>query len=211
MDADLLVIGADGDSSRAGRITRQVVHHASCPVVVVRPAGSGGAAPFAGHVVVGVQRQRADDRAVGLAFGFADRYRCPLVAVHVAGHHDDDYWYDDETLSTHFVAEPADLNLLAVAVEPWHHRYRHVPVKRAVLGGPVVQGLLRAALGARLLVLGRDTQSLLRHALLGGIDLGVLNGARCTVAVVPGGGGVVTGPSPASRRQATTQGNEVGR
>jgi nucleotide-binding universal stress UspA family protein len=186
-DADLLVIGADGayDPPGVGATTRHVAHHARCPLVVVRPVESASPAPFAGHVVVGVERHRATDRAVALAFDFADRFRCPLAAVHVAAHRDDDYWYDDETLSTHFVAEPADLDLLAAAVEPWHHRYPHVPVKRAVLGGPIVDGLLRAGARARLLVLGQGAHGPIRHTLLGDVNVGVLDGARGTVAVAP--------------------------
>lgn len=186
-NADLLVIGTDGvhDPRGAGATTRHVAHHATCPVVVVRAAGSDGPAPFSGHVVVGVERHQATDRAVELAFGFADRYGCPLAAVHVAAHHDDDYWYDDETLSTHFVAEPAGLDLLAAAVEPWHHRYPHVPVKRAVLGGPIVDGLLRAGSGARLLVLGQGAHGPIRHALFGDVNVGVLDAARCAVVVTP--------------------------
>lgn len=186
--AELLVIGGAGFDDRpgAGATTRHVAHHAPCPVVVVHAIDTVEAAPFAGHVVVGVDHDRSDSHAVELAFRFADRYRCPLAVVHVASHHDDDYWFDDTTLSTHFVAEPADLELLALAVELWQYRYPHVPVKRAVLGGPVVDGLLRAGARSRLLVLGHGAHGPIRHALLGDVNIGVLDGARCAVAVTPG-------------------------
>jgi hypothetical protein len=41
-----------------------------------------------------------------------------VAAVHVSAHRDDDFWYDDAMLCTHFLTVPADLELLASEVGP---------------------------------------------------------------------------------------------
>jgi nucleotide-binding universal stress UspA family protein len=147
---DMVVVGA----GTSGRTTRRVLRHAHCPVVVVRPVSHGGHAPFAGHVVVGVDGSAAGRAALEFAFTYADEHRLPLAAAHVSAHGDDDYFYDDTTMSMHFAVEPAALELLAAEVEPWSLKYPHVSIRRVVLCGAVIDRLVRAGAGAHLLVVG---------------------------------------------------------
>jgi nucleotide-binding universal stress UspA family protein len=186
-DADLLVVGGPGRGRirGVGSTTHHVAAHAPCPVVVARPVGDAGG-PFAGHVVIGVADTDAGRAALEFGFGHADVHRRPVAAVRVAAHVDQDYWYDETTLSTHFAAEPGDLRLLATEVEPWMRKYPQVQVKRGIFTGQPLPGLLRAARGAPLLVVGDHGHGRVMRALLGTVSDGAVHSAGGPVAVVHG-------------------------
>jgi nucleotide-binding universal stress UspA family protein len=178
----LLVIGAGG----GGRTVRRVLRQAHCPVVVARAAPPP--APrvlFGGHVVIGVDGSSASRTAMEFAVRYAAEHRLPLAAVHVSAVSSDDYFYDDVTLSTHFTTEPAALELLADATEPWAVKCPGMPIRRAVLHGPVVEALARAGAGARLLVVGDKRRGVIGRARTGDVPLTVAAEAPCPVAVVP--------------------------
>jgi nucleotide-binding universal stress UspA family protein len=177
---DLLVIG----SGAHGGTVRQVVRHAHRPVVVVRPVLRTGSATFAGHVVIGVDGSAAGRAALEFGFGYAHDHRLPVAAAHVSALGRDDYFHDDVTLSTHFAVEPAELDLLAEEVEPWTHKYPQTPVKRAVLAGRTVEGLVRAGDGAGLLVVGDKHRGSVSRIATGNVPLSVVDRANCPVAVV---------------------------
>ncbi len=177
---DLLIIG----SGTHGGTVHHVVRHARCPVVVVRPAVRTRSATFAGHVVIGVDGSAAGRAALEFGFGYAHDHRLPVAAAHVSAQGLTDYFHDDVTLSTHFAVEPAELDLLAEEVEPWTHKYPQTPVKRAVLAGGTVDGLVRAGDGAGLLVIGDKHRGLVSRVATGNVPLSVVDRAPCTVAVV---------------------------
>ena len=176
----LLVIGA----GTHGGTVRRLVRHAHCPVVVVRPVLRTGSATFAGHVVIGVDGSAAGRAALDFGFGYAHDHRLPVAAAHVSAHGRADYFHDDVTLSTHFAVEPAELDLLAEEVEPWTHKYPQTPVKRAVLAGRTVDGLVRAGAGAILLVVGDKHRGPVSRVATGDVPLSVVDRAPCAVAVV---------------------------
>ena len=91
--------------------------------------------------------------------------------------------YDSIDL-THFVAEPAGLDLLAQEIEPWAAKYPEVCVKRGVFAGRPVDGLLRAASGAALLVVGEPVHRTPAQKLLGTVADGAINAADAPVAIV---------------------------
>jgi nucleotide-binding universal stress UspA family protein len=187
--ADLLVVGSPARHRPGGygSTAHHIAAHAPCPVVTVRPITAGPDAALLGHVVVGVDDSEDADTPLEFAFSWADRHRCVLAAVHVATHHREDYWFDQTTLSTHFSAMPASLELLSRQVEPWMHKYPRVPVKCAVFAGRPAPGLLRAAHGARLLVVGGHVGARLGPAgrvVLGSVAHGALEHATGPVAVV---------------------------
>ncbi|HET6484439.1 MAG TPA: universal stress protein [Actinoplanes sp.] len=179
--AHLLVIGA----GEGGRTVRRIIRHTHSPVVVVRPTRLPAHAPFAGHVVVGVDGSPAGRAAVEFAFAYAAEHQLPLAAAHASTAEQDDYFYDDVTLSTHFAVEPAALELLAAETEPWSLKYPDVPVRRAVLHGPVDEALIQAAAGARLVVVGDKRRGVIGRARTGDVPLTVATEAACPVAVVP--------------------------
>lgn len=175
--ADLMVVAA------GGRVTRQVATHAHCPAVVVRPDTSTRRGAFAGHVVVGVDGSPAARAALAFGFAFAAAHRRPLAAVHVAQHAAEDFWVDDQMLETHFTAEPAALAMLADEVEPCAREYPAVVVKRAVYAGRPLPGLVRAAAGAGLLVVGDRGRAPIARAVLGSVADSLVAQATGVIAV----------------------------
>lgn len=185
--ADLLVVGAPEHTGWAQRrsTTHYAVQHARVPIVVVRTASTAAHGPFAGHVVVGVDGSAQARAALDFGFAWAAEHRRPLVAVHVTDRQEQDVWFDESMLETHFVAEPAALDLLADEIAPWHNRHPDVRVKRAVFAGPVHRGLARAATGAILLAVGSRGLGLAARAVLGSVSHAAVDEAPCPVAVVP--------------------------
>jgi nucleotide-binding universal stress UspA family protein len=185
--ARMLVLGTHGYFGHAARVfpptALRVIARAACPVVVHSQL-AGGHGPFAGHVVVGVDGSAAARTALDFAFRHAEAHGRPLAAITVSEKPTTDYWTDDELLETHFVGEPPAEALLATEVEPLEARYPKVPVKRAVFGGRVVPGLLRAALGADLLVIGDRGRGLTSRSLLGSVTEEMVASATSPVAVV---------------------------
>ncbi|GAA2565032.1 universal stress protein [Winogradskya consettensis] len=178
----LLIVGA----GEGGRTVRRLLRHSHCPVVIVRPNSiSSRGGPLAGHVVVGVDGTPAGQAATEFGFAYAAEHRLPLAAVHVSAADQDDYFYDDTTLSTHFAAEPAALKLLAAETEPWALKCPAVAVRRAVLHGSVADALIGAGAEARLLVIGDKRRGVIGRARTGDVPLTVATEARCPVAVVP--------------------------
>lgn len=186
--ANLVVIGPPTRTDLIGRMrtAHRVVAHAAIPVVVARPGSGRTHGPFAGHVVAGVDGSAGSRAAIEFAFDEASRHRRPLAAVHVTNENREDFWFDDAMLSTHFPSEPAGLDLLAAEIEPWTHKYPDVDVKRAVFAGRPLDGLLRAGVGAPLLVLGRSAHRTPAPTLLGTVADGAIDAADGTVAVVKG-------------------------
>ncbi|MFC0527664.1 universal stress protein [Phytohabitans kaempferiae] len=187
--ADLVVVGPPARRYLGGygSTAHHVVAHAPGPVLVARPVTAGPDAPFLGHVVVGVDGDGDPDPALEFGFEHAARQHRVLAAVHVTGRQREDYWFDESTLSTHFSAEPASLELLQRAVEPWMRAYPEVSVKCAVYGDRPLPGLMRAARGARLLVLGERGRGRLGPAgrtLFGSVAHGALDQTTGPVVVV---------------------------
>jgi nucleotide-binding universal stress UspA family protein len=184
--AELVVVGAPGPvpAGRRRETAHQVAAHATVPVVVVRCGHGGRPGPFAGHVVIGVDGSAASRAALEFGFQEAAAHHRPVAAVHVTSDRREDYWFDDDVLSTHFAVEPAGLELLATETEPWHHRHPDVPVKRAVFAGRPAEGLLRAGAGAALLCVGDRGRSWPARALLGSVSDRAVDEADAPVAVV---------------------------
>ncbi|HEV7899599.1 MAG TPA: universal stress protein [Planosporangium sp.] len=184
---DLLVVGAPGARPSTAR---WVAAHARCPVVVVRPLG-GPNGPFAGHIVVGVDGGEPAGAALAFGFRYATRHGLPLAAIHAAGAHHDaapgDVWVDDRFAETHLEPPPAGLTLLDAEVEPQIRDHPRVAVRRAVHRGDAVPALLRAAAGARLLVVGDRGRGAAARVLLGSVSQGVVARAVGPVAVVHAG------------------------
>jgi nucleotide-binding universal stress UspA family protein len=157
----LLVIG-DGEG---GTTVRRVLRHAHCPVVVARPVTPAAEAPFAGHVVVGVDGSAAGRAALEMAFAYAEDHRLPVAAVHVSAGRDTD--------------------LAAAEVAPWAEKFPAVAVRHAVLTGSVSEQLIGAAVGARLLVIGDKRRGVIGRARTGDVPMTVGTEAPAPVAVVP--------------------------
>jgi nucleotide-binding universal stress UspA family protein len=134
---------------------------------------------------IAVDGSSASRAAMDFAFAYAADHRLPVAAAHASEASGDDYFCDDVTLSAHCAVEPAALGLLAAETEPWSLKYPEVPVRRAVLHGAVHEALIRAAVGARLLVVGDKRRGVIGRARTGDVPLTVAAEASCPVAVVP--------------------------
>ncbi|MGW4591150.1 universal stress protein [Amycolatopsis thermoflava] len=164
-----------------GSVSSALATHGPCPVVVVRDV----LPPERGPVVVGVDASASSDAAIAFAFDTASRRQAPLVALHT---------WTDMSLGETWSVLPIDVDyaevaederrLLAERLAGWREKYPDVPLALRTVRDRPVRGLLAAARGAQLVVVGSRG----RHA-LGGIGLGstsqaLLHHCACPVAVV---------------------------
>jgi nucleotide-binding universal stress UspA family protein len=166
--ADLLVIGSGGH----GNTVREVVRHARVPVVVARGVPGGRGATFADHVVVAVDSAGSGRAALDFAFAYADLHGLPVAAAHVSSP-------GRETL------DPAAADRLRADIEPWSQKYPRTRVRRSVSRGRVTDELVRAGVGAHLLVIGDRRRGAVARARTGDVPVSVARQADCPVAVVP--------------------------
>lgn len=181
-DAALLVVGGRGhgylSSALLGSATAFVLHHASCPVMVVPEAG-GPAGQFR-RVVVGVDGSPSSRTALQWGLDAARRHHCALVAVHS--------WL----LTTlpgrsaiHFSrAEDEARTWLAHEVERAFSGSRDVDVFPELAGGEAARSLMETAGADDLLVLGSRGRGGFSSLLLGSVATQCAQHARGVVAVV---------------------------
>ena len=163
-DVATLVIG-DGEGDRT---VRRVVRHTRCPVVVVRPSTAAAEAPFAGHVVVGLDASMPNHAVLDFAFRYTAEHHLPLVAVHVCG-----------------TGNRAAAGWPAGELAPWARKYPTVPLRSVVLPGSVADRLISCSAGAHLLVVGDKRRGVIGRARTGDVPLTVATETPCPVAVVP--------------------------
>jgi hypothetical protein len=178
--ADLVVLGPP---ARHRSPALHIVANADQPVMIVRPGPGCRTAPFAGHVLAAVGGGAADGPVVEFALQYAAAHHLPVVAVHVSAESAGDFWFDEDTLETHFRVEPPQLDLLASVVEPVRSRYPRVPLRLCVLVGTPVDRLREAGRGALLTVVGRR-----RHLIrlpIGRLSDELVRTAHGPLAVVP--------------------------
>ncbi len=176
-----------------GSVATQVAAHAASPVLVVRP--SAGAGPNAGRVVVGVDASPRSAAAVEFAFAEAALRGLGLTAVHV--------WAGLRTSGAQELlplvydandVQDVQTRALAEALAGFAERYPEVDVRRMLVRGRAAHGLLHAADGCTLLVVGTRGHGGFAGLLLGSVSQAALHHAPCPVAVVrSGAAGAATG------------------
>ncbi len=201
----LLVVGARGSQGRGGlplgSVSEHCIHHAHCPVVVVRgSAGPPDAVP--GHkIVVGVDGSTGSSRAVRWALTEAGlrhaavealyAWQYPPVGSFLIGPHQ-----GYRTQAGEVVEAARSLGRTAPAIE-FAARDRLAPA---------VPALVDAADGAELLVVGSSGRGAVHDALLGSVALACAHEARCPVVVVRGD----AAPSPSFATVADVADVEAG-
>lgn len=180
--ADLLVVGTHATplEPQSGRVTvaGRLAARADCTVVVV-PAGW---TPSTGPVVVGNSIDTASDSALQFAVDFAVEAKRDLVITHV---------WELPTVGeiritpggTESIPERQAAALAEVAFRATS-RATGIAVRPDLRRGDPVKGLLAAAKGATLLVVGRRERGPL-GTMLGSTSRGVVSAPPCPVAVVP--------------------------
>ena len=160
-EADLLVVGPRGRGElrelALGSVTQACLHHARCPVAVVRgdddPAGAG-----------------AGERVVAAVHA----WHVPFSISLTAGARDQSAF------------EQAAGRLLDQVVDATASEYRDVPVERVLVGGSPTDALLGVARDAALVVVGGRGVGGFRGLLLGSVSQQLAHHATCPVVVVPG-------------------------
>lgn len=183
--AALVVVGARGMGGFKGLLlgsnSQQVLHHARCPVAVIREGATEGAPT--GRVVVGVDASPASAEALRWAIDEARAREAELVIVHA--------WqlpylgvypyvgeaYDGGVLER-AAAETVD-GLLAEAGVP-----DGLAVTRRLVHEPPARAILDAGADADLIVVGARGSGGFKGMLLGSVSHHVANHAPCPVVVV---------------------------
>ncbi|MCP2257764.1 Nucleotide-binding universal stress protein, UspA family [Streptoalloteichus tenebrarius] len=205
--AELVVVGHTGLTAAErvllGSTAAELVRHATCPVIVLRPGTTPPTEVPGQRVVVGVDGSEVSQRAIEFGFDFASRHGHELVAVHA---------WADLPLDALAPVRVWDFNweevrseaqeLLSTSLAGFQERYPDVPLRRLVTTERPVDALLEAAHGAHgpldaegaegigaaggaaLLVVGSHGRGALGRALLGSVSHAVLNRADCPVAVL---------------------------
>lgn len=181
LDTGLLVLGPGPVRDRLSPLVRRLLHEARHPVVVVH----GSPRRQTGRVVVGVCGTVASAQALRWAAEEAALRAAELVVVHA--------WQVHPTSVTE-VFQPAKavphqqgpaVDRLRGWVTETLGQRRSAEVRLCAEHGGNLDGLLDAATGADLLVLGRSEHGALHRLVLGAVGDDVSGLASCSVAVVP--------------------------
>jgi nucleotide-binding universal stress UspA family protein len=167
--ADLIVVGSRGLGATltvlVGSTTVDLVAHAHCPVVVVRPDQLGDSGR---GVVVGYDGSPAAAQAVRVGVEYSARHHLDLLVV---------------TVSDRDAVTGAELAGLVASVTDGGRG--GVRVTSTVLSGHPAEELVRLSGESRLIVVGSRGRGGFRGLLLGSVSQAVLQHAGCPVAVVP--------------------------
>ncbi|GAB2598900.1 universal stress protein [Kocuria himachalensis] len=190
--------GRHGMRGRMGSVSAAAAAHAQCPVVVLpgrwrseaQDLGAG-AHPFAGRVVVGVDRLGAGNPAIVAAARYAQRHgrgltlltAVPEATTTSTGSVDLDRAIREQLL------DPAQVMVDQVA-QALRAQHRGLPVETFVLFGFPKDLLVEASRSAELVVVGSRGYGGFRGLLMGSVSQAVLNEGESPVMVISTGKGV---------------------
>lgn len=190
--ASMMVLGSHGrgriGTLLLGSTAYAIAGYARCPVIIVRD----GASELPSHdrpVVVGVNGTGGSDRAVQAAVQMASEWGAPLVLATTWTPAPPDP-FDKGPLGYHSAAEAtADFKATAeqtnaTVLERVSASEADLQVEGMVVEAKAADGLIEAADGAGLLVLGTRGHGSLMGALLGATSLNVLHQSTSPVMIV---------------------------
>lgn len=186
-DADLLVVGSRGHGGVAGAVlgsvSRACLHHAPCPVAVVRVAHHAEHA----RIVVGMDDSPGANRALEWAYAEA---RLRAASVHVVSAYDEPLALGAAGLSSPEVVldlrEALAGDAEHVVAEARASAPEGIEVTGEAIHGPAGSVLVAAAEGADLLVVGSRGRGGFRSLLLGSVSQHCATRAGGVVVVVRG-------------------------
>ena len=187
-DAHMIVVGARGFDRLGwhmlGSVSAGLLHHAHCPVTIVRdPESAGREIHDDAPVVVGIDGSRASEAATALAFEEASRRRVPLVALHA--------WSDVGVfpilgMDWHVYRDEGD-EVLGERLAGWQEIYPDVQVHRRLVCDVPARWLVNESDSAQLVVLGSRGRGGFDGLHLGSVSSAVAQSARVPVIVVRSG------------------------
>ena len=185
-DAELLVVGARGlggfKGLLVGSVSQHCLHHAPCPVAVVRHQDLRHEAVE--RMVVGIDGSVTSRRALAWALDAARAHEARVEVVH-AWHPTYVSAIDTSITAGVDLIEASARRTLADAVAEADDHGLVRPIEERLVFGPAGQALLEAADGADLIVVGSRQQSAAANVFLGSTSLQVAQHASCPVVVVP--------------------------
>jgi nucleotide-binding universal stress UspA family protein len=187
-DADLLALGSRGIGQLRevllGSVSQTCLHHARCPVAIVRTADAGPAAPRdRGRIVVGIDGSELSTRALRWAIDEARPHGATVEAVHA--------WHVPYAVASTATAmqpalfEDSARELLDRSVEAASGDATDVRIERVLVDGSAADAILDAAKRADAVVVGSRGVGGFRGLLLGSVSHQVAHHAPCPVVVVP--------------------------
>jgi nucleotide-binding universal stress UspA family protein len=173
--ADLVVVGCRGHGTLAGlllgSVSSQVVAHAHCPVLVVRPAEPGP--PATGPVAVGVDGSPTSTSALAHAVAEAARRGAALRVLYAAGKDGDSDNGQVEEVLTGAVET-------ALAAQP------DLEIDSEILrDADPAAALVEASKDAAVIVVGSRGRGGFTGLLLGSVSQAMVHHAHCPVLVIP--------------------------
>lgn len=191
LEADRLVIGFRGigvlGAGLLGPVTEGVLHHARCPVAVIRAGHRDDPNVDRLPVLVGVDGSASSAVALALAFEEAQLRATSLVAIHVV---------DDGALG------PArSTNILQAALEPCLRDHPGVEAHSSLVSGDPSTELINRAESAQLVVIGNRGRGGLARTMLGSVSSAVV---ACVDAPVLVARDVVPAPQYSSTSSRST-------
>jgi nucleotide-binding universal stress UspA family protein len=182
--AAMIVAGSLGHGqfggAMIGSVSQHLARHASCPVVVARPA----ARPEPSRIVVGVDGSGGSGAALEFACLRAEQTHEPVVAVH--GWRLSNVPVDKHgNVPTHLVQRMAEHErLLSESVAGLREQHPDVDLQTESIPVVAAQALADASLTASLVVVGSRGAGAFPGLLLGSVSQEVLTRAHCPVAIV---------------------------
>lgn len=182
-DAVICIVGSRGMGSVGGAVlgsvSRGLLHHAHCPVTVVR---ADSAWPFdsTAPVLLGIDGSPASEAATAFAFDEASRRGVELIVLHawsdvgvfpIVGM--DWHKYEDEGHA-----------VLGERLAGWQEQYPDVVVQRRIVCDRPARWLIDESERSQLVVVGSRGRGAIARTLLGSVSTAVAESAKAPVTVV---------------------------
>lgn len=182
-DKQMIVVGNRGTGALGrlllGSVSTGLVHHAHCPVAVIRPT-RGGSPDADAPVLLGIDGSPASEAATAMAFDEAARRGVDLVALHA--------WSDVAVFpivgSAWREYESQGEEVLGERLAGWQEQYPDVRVHRRLVCDQPARWLIRESEHAQLVVVGVRGRGGFASTWLGSVSSAVAQSADTPVLVV---------------------------
>ncbi|MET0198615.1 MAG: universal stress protein [Rhodococcus fascians] len=181
-EAEMIVVGSRGQGAFGtllGSVSTGLLHHAHCPVAVIRDEDPLMPHPARAPVLVGIDGSPASELATAIAFDEASRRHVDLIALHA--------WSDAGVFDFPGMDWPtmksSEDEVLAERLAGWQENYPDVMVHRHVVCDRPARQLIEHSESAQLVVVGSHGRGGFAGMLLGSVSMAVVHSARMPVIV----------------------------